>query len=125
MKRDFVERRRHPRVAIDYKGLLETVGGDRIKLRARNISVSGMYFETERALTEFAEVTLDVALPAAGEAAPLVFRCTGIVVRVQKREVEGAPFGAAVHFTVIDDEHRAAIAAYVETVMAAGSGTGG
>jgi hypothetical protein len=119
MNNDFIERRRYPRAAIDYRGILETVLGDRVSLRTRNISGSGIYFDTEKRLTEFIEVSLDLALPGIGDAPELSFRCGGVIVRVEDHRGEGDwPFGAAVHFTEIDDEHRQAICAYVDAVFA-------
>jgi hypothetical protein len=119
MDRDFVERRRYPRAVIDFRGILETVLGDRVELRARNVSGSGIYFDTEKRLSEFVEVSLQVWLPAIGGSAELCFRCGGVVVRVEEHGGEGDwPFGAAVHFNDIDDEHRLAICGYVDAVLA-------
>lgn len=119
MDRDFVERRRYPRAVIDYRGILETVLGDRVNLRARNISGSGMYFDTAIQLTEFTEVSIQVMLPPVGDASELSFRCGGVVARVEDYGGEGElPFGAAVHFNEIDEEHRLAICAYVDAVFA-------
>ena len=115
MSGNFVERRQHPRAVIDFKGVLETGDGERVMLRARNISASGVYFDAERRLMDFAEVSLLVALPAVGGGGPLAFECTGIIVRVEKNDHGDPawPFSAAVHFTSIADEYRQAIAAYV------------
>jgi hypothetical protein len=112
------ERREYPRAAIDYRGVLETAHGDKINLRARNISGSGIYFDTEKRLTEFIEVSLTVVLPPVGGEPELTFRCDGIIVRVIDNAGEGDwPFGAAVHFTDIRDYHRQAVCGYVAAVM--------
>jgi len=93
---------------------METADGERVLLRARNISASGIYFDAAGPVREFAEVRLVVALPAVGRAEPLAFTCTGVIVRVVANEGRDEwPFSAAVHFTVIDDVHREAIARYV------------
>ena len=119
MDRSNAERRRYPRAVIDYRGVLETVLGERVDLRGRNISGSGMYLDTSKQLTEFIEISLQVLLPSVGSAPELSFRCGGIVVRVEDHGGEGDwPFGAAVHFNDIDDEHRRAVCAYVDAVMA-------
>ena len=115
----FLERRRYPRAVIDYRGILETVLGERVDLRARNISGSGMYLDTAKQLTEFIEVSLQVLLPSVGAAPELSFRCGGVVVRVEDHNRIGEwPFGAAVHFNDIDEEHRQAVCAYVDAVLA-------
>ncbi len=114
--KQFVERRRHPRAVIDYRGVLETAAGEQVKLRARNISASGIYFDAERRLAEFTEVSLIVALPAAG-GEPLEFSCAGVIVRVEENGPDASwPFSAAVHFTDIEDGNRQAISSYVASV---------
>jgi c-di-GMP-binding flagellar brake protein YcgR len=114
-----VERRRYPRAAIDYRGVLETTSGDEVNLRTRNISGSGIYFDAEKRLTDFTEVSLTVALPPVGTAKALSFSCRGVVVRVEvKRDDSGWPFSAAVHFTEIEERHRGAVCAYVDAVLA-------
>lgn len=113
------ERRRYPRAVIDYRGILETVLGERVDLRARNISGSGMYFDTAKQLTEFIEISLQVLLPSVGSGPGLSFRCGGVVVRVEDHgRGDEWPFGAAVHFNDIDEEHRRAVCAYVNAVLA-------
>jgi c-di-GMP-binding flagellar brake protein YcgR len=120
MDNNFIERRRYPRARIDYKAVLETSSGESVNLRTRNISGSGIYFYAERRLTEFTEVSLTVALPPAGNAGELSFECTGVIVRVEDRGERGDwPFGAAVHFTEIDEDHREAICKYVDAASAA------
>jgi hypothetical protein len=119
MDRSSAERRRYPRAVIDYRGVLETVLGDRVDLRARNISGSGMYFDTAKQLTEFIEISLQVLLPSVGAGPELSFRCGGVVVRVEDHGSEGDwPFGVAIHFNDIDEEHRQAVCAYVNAVLA-------
>jgi len=119
MNKGIADRRRYPRAVIDYRGILETVVGDRVDLRARNISGSGIYFDTAKRLPEFIEVSLQVLLPAVGAGPELSFRCGGVVVRVEEHgDEEDWPYGAAVHFDDIDDEHRGAICAYVDAVLA-------
>ena len=119
MNDTFIERRRYPRADVDYKGVLETASGDRVNLRTQNISGSGIYFYTEKRLTEFTEVSLTVSLPPVGKAEELSFRCAGVIVRVDERVDEpNWSFAAAVHFTGIDERHRAAICAYVDEVLA-------
>lgn len=119
MDRNFAERRRYPRAVIDYRGILETVLGERVDLRARNISGSGMYLDTTKQLTEFIEISLQVLLPSVGSAPELSFRCGGVVVRVEDHGLGSEwPFGAAIHFNDIDEEHRRAVCAYVTAVLA-------
>jgi hypothetical protein len=119
MDRNFAERRRYPRAVIDYRGILETVLGERVDLRARNISGSGMYLDTARELTEFIEISLQVLLPSVGAAPELSFRCGGVVVRVEDHGREDEwPYGAAIHFNDIDEDHRRAVCAYVNAVLA-------
>ncbi len=99
MPSGLVERRRYPRAAIDYRGVLETTSGDRVNLRTRNISGSGIYFDADKKLTDFTEVSLTVALPPAGKAKALSFRCRGVIVRAEAgRGKKDWPFSAAVHF---------------------------
>lgn len=119
MNDTFIERRRYPRADVDYKGVLETASGDKVNLRTQNISGSGIYFCTDKRLTEFTEVSLTVSLPPVGEAKGLSFRCAGVIVRVDEMAGEPDwPFAAAVHFTGIDRAHRAAICGYVDEVLA-------
>ncbi len=119
MGNGLVERRRYPRAAIDYRGVLETTSGDKVNLRTRNISGSGIYFDADKKLTDFTEVSLTVALPPAGTAKALSFRCRGVIVRVEaSRGKKEWPFSAAVHFTEIDQRHREAVCAYVDAVLA-------
>ena len=118
MGNGLVERRRYPRAAIDYRGVLETTSGDKVNLRTRNISGSGIYFDADKKLTDFTEVSLTVALPPAGTAKALSFRCRGVIVRVEaSRGKKEWPFSAAVHFTEIDQRHREAVCAYVDAVL--------
>lgn len=110
-----VERRTYPRAAIDFRAVLETAAGGKVNLRARNISASGIYFEADARLNEFTEVTLVVSLPATGRLQAMVFRCEGIIVRVDETPGGGAwPYAAAVHFTGIEALHQQAVSAYVE-----------
>lgn len=119
MNDTFIERRRYPRADVDYKAVLETASGDEVALRTRNISGSGIYFYTEKKLTEFTEVLLNVSLPPVGTAEELSFRCTGVIVRVEdKGNASRWSFAAAVHFTGIDEGHRKAVCAYVDAVLA-------
>lgn len=119
MANGLVERRRYPRAAIDYRGVLETTSGDKVNLRTRNISGSGIYFDAEKKLSDFTEVSLTIALPPVGTAKALSFRCRGVIVRVEvKRDKSGWPFSTAVHFTEIDERHREAVCAYVDAVLA-------
>ena len=121
MTEHFVERRRYPRAAIDYRAILQTTADGLVKLRARNISASGLFIDAEKKLTEFTEVSLDVHLPAVCEVRPLSFKCAGVIVRVDVNEGrDDWPFSAAIHFTDIDTVHRAAISAYVEAILAKG-----
>jgi hypothetical protein len=113
------ERRRYPRATIDYRGLLETAHGDRVPLRARDISGSGVFLYTEQKLSEFVEVSLTISLPAVGASPELTFQCSGIIVRAEDIDDEpGWPYGAAVHYTEIDESHRDAVCAYVTAVIA-------
>jgi c-di-GMP-binding flagellar brake protein YcgR len=119
MNDTFIERRRYPRAAVGFKGVLETTSGDKVYLRTRNISGSGIYFYTEKKLTEFTEVSLTVLLPPIGKAEELSFRCAGVIVRVEeKADKPDGLFAAAVHFTRIDEASRAAICSYVDAVSA-------
>jgi hypothetical protein len=114
-----VERRTNPRAGIDFRAVLETAAGDKINLRARNISASGIYFDVDSRLNEFTEVNLVVSLPAVGRLQALVFRCEGIIVRVEENPGGGSwPYAAAVHFTGIDALHQQAVSAYVEETIA-------
>jgi hypothetical protein len=110
------ERRRYPRADIDYRGVLETAYAEKVNLRARNISASGIFFDADKRLEEFTVVSLVVVLPAAAGGEPLAFTCTGVIVRVDENKNAEWPFSAAVHFTVIEDYHRDAISGYVTTV---------
>jgi len=119
MTTPFVERRRYPRAEIDFRGVLEAADGEEAQLRARNISASGIYFDADRRLAEFTEVSLVVRLPSVGNLPAAQFQCAGVIVRVEERAEDTPwPFGVAVHFTAIADLHRAAIVAYVEAVLA-------
>jgi hypothetical protein len=119
MNDTFIERRRYPRADVDYKAVLETASGDKVNLRTQNISGSGIYFYTDKRLTEFTEVSLTVSLPAVGKMKGLSFCCPGVIVRVEGgADISDWPFAAAIHFAGIDDSHRAAICAYVDAVLA-------
>jgi c-di-GMP-binding flagellar brake protein YcgR len=119
MGNGLVERRRYPRAAIDYRGVLETTSGDKVNLRTRNISGSGIYFDADKSLTDFTEVSLTIALPPVGTAKALSFRCRGVIVRAEdSRGKKEWPFSAAVHFTEIDVGHREAVCTYVDAVLA-------
>lgn len=118
MNDTFIERRRYPRADIDYKAVLETASGDKVVLRTRNISGSGIYFYTEKKLTEFTEVLLDVSLPPVGGLGELSFQCAGVIVRVEEKgNASEWSSAAAVHFTGIDESYRKAICAYVDAVL--------
>ncbi len=118
MTEHLLERRRSPRAALDYRGVLQTSTEGVVKLRARNISASGVYFDAEKKLPEFTEVSLEVHLPAVGKVKALSFRCAGVIVRVDYDDRrDDLPYSAAVHFTDIDDAHRAAISAYVDAIL--------
>lgn len=118
MNDTFLERRRYPRADVDYKAVLETASGDKVVLRTRNISGSGIYFYTEKKLTEFTEVLLDLSLPPVGVAGELSFQCAGVIVRVEdKGNASEWSFAAAVHFTGIDESYRTAVCAYVDAVL--------
>ena len=119
MNDTFIERRRHPRADVEYKAVLETASGEKVSLRTRNISGSGIYFYAEKRLTEFTEVSLAISLPSVGKMKELSFRCPGVIVRVEEgADMADWPFAAAIHFTGLEESHRAAICAYVDAVLA-------
>jgi len=79
----FHERRRAPRLPITIPVELE--GGAGV---TRNVSISGVFFETDRYLVLGEQVRLTLVLGRLSPDDPVRLQCDGRVVRVERREMQ-------------------------------------
>ena len=106
------ERRKTPRIKGDF--LIE-IANQKSKIipDTINISVSGMYYQTDTAIPLFREISMTMFLPDSDT--PL--ECSGVVVRSEKIPGKNR-HSVAVFFDDISPEHKDMLAKYVEKKMA-------
>lgn len=111
-----IERRRYPRAKVDFAIRVDDAISI-IETRAKDVSCSGLYCQTERSIPVMTKVAATLLLPLQGKSGVAIkeIKCVGVVVRSQlKAQRDEFFYDTAIFFTHLrkDDEKR--IARYVE-----------
>ena len=113
----FEEKRSTPR--IEERLALKVMEGDYCTVvETKNISASGVYFTTDKAIPLMSRVVITLLLPVNSREKSKV-ECHGTVVRVSPLNVESRTvYDAAIFFDDITEKTRALISRYVKNAMA-------
>jgi len=107
------ERRRHPRVALDWP-LTITLEDGTHQARLRDISQAGVCFFLDRRIPEMTILRMSLDLPQDGGASLAPIQGGGVVVRCQALSEHVDHYEIAVFLNDVADEHRERLTAYVD-----------
>jgi len=108
-----VERRRHPRLALDWP-LSITLPDGIYQARLRDVSRSGVCFFLDRRIPEMTILRMSLDLPQDGGDALPPIQGSGVVVRCRPLSPHVDHFEIAVFLNDVTDEHRERLTAYVD-----------
>ncbi len=107
------ERRRHPRVALDWPVTINLPDGSH-EARLRDLSRAGVCFFLDRRIPEMTVLQMDLALPeVAGIDDPRV-KGSGVVVRCQPLSPHVDHYEVAVFLNDLTDSARERLEAYID-----------
>jgi len=113
------ERRRHPRVALDWPVTITLPDGDH-EARLRDVSRAGVCFFLDRRIPEMTVLKLDLALPEVpGDAERMQVAGSGVVVRCQQLSPHLDHYEVAVFLNDLTESDRARLESYVQTTVGA------
>jgi len=107
------ERRRHPRVALDWPLTISLDDGT-YQARLRDISQAGVCFFLDRRIPEMTILRMSLSLPQDGGEALAPIQGGGVVVRCQALSERVDHYEIAVFLNDVDEEHRIRLTAYVD-----------
>lgn len=107
------ERRRHPRIALDWPLTISLEDGT-YQARLRDISRAGVCFFLDRRIPEMTILRMSLDLPQDGGDSLPPIQGSGVVVRCRPLSQHIDHYEIAVFLNDVAEEHRDRLAAYVD-----------
>jgi hypothetical protein len=114
MTNNFLERRRHPRVAKELALKIKTDKYDLVT-RTQNLSCIGAYCSVNKYIPALTKLSIMLLLPTKGKNTHSKVQCKGVVVRTEDNPPSG--FNVAIYFNDINQHEKEKISKYINQYL--------